>query len=342
MWPPGQPVTRATIVLRWNRDGRRHRSRHAALGGGAAGDRGRRFVRRRRDEVFGNAPHQTPCQRCGQRAPPPTPSPSSTPKPNGCCATGWPNCGRVNTSSARRRAGPPQVATVEQYENGTKCAREEQGQVDVSLEPPRCRLPKAMRRALRQPGCVALIAEPVSEPVRRERLAELSGEECHIVPRRIVEDRLQHRVNRDHSSAPVLSWRTWTTPSRSAGGPCGPRPSAFVRYRAGARTPSGRASRSADVARIGRSRYRSNYGNRPTSRGSRAHPSLIVCPKADLDRVLHHGAQHLAELVCGLRLVGLCRDQRTICSRPISAARLSPNLLPSLSACSQNRSIRPR
>ena len=48
-----------------------------------------------------------PARRCAPRAPRPTPSPSSTPKPNGCCATGWPNCGPASMSSARRAAAAP-------------------------------------------------------------------------------------------------------------------------------------------------------------------------------------------------------------------------------------------
>ncbi len=52
--------------------------------------------RRRRDEATGW---------CDPRARRPTPSPSSTPKPSGCCASGWRCCGPASPSSARRRGG---------------------------------------------------------------------------------------------------------------------------------------------------------------------------------------------------------------------------------------------
>ena len=45
--------------------------------------------------------------RCVPRAPRPIPSPSSTPRPSGCCATGWPTCGPANRVLGEEEGGPP-------------------------------------------------------------------------------------------------------------------------------------------------------------------------------------------------------------------------------------------
>ena len=50
---------------------------------------------------------RTSRRRCAPRARRPTPSPSSTPRPRRCCATGWPSCAPGNPSWARSRADRP-------------------------------------------------------------------------------------------------------------------------------------------------------------------------------------------------------------------------------------------
>ena len=81
------------------------RSGRAALGRRAAGDRGgrlrpappRRGVRRRRPQRDADRPGGARQEHADRSR-----SPSSTPKPSGCCATGWPSCGPASRSSARR------------------------------------------------------------------------------------------------------------------------------------------------------------------------------------------------------------------------------------------------
>ena len=61
----------------------------------------------------------------------------------------------------------------------------------------RCSFAQPMSRAVRKPGIVALISEPIAETGSGKRSAELRRQERQMLRRRGVDDRLQVSMHRD-------------------------------------------------------------------------------------------------------------------------------------------------